>query len=323
VDTDSDGYLDRIYIGTTFGLMYRVDLGKDAGGEFPALTTTNVRALDGLSTYTQKRVPTTSWIPRVIFDANFDLTNPLLDGQKRPIYFRPSVIFVAGLGKWALSFGAGDREDLWSSNLLPGRFYVFIDDSDLLAAPMTEASLSRVTVAGGLATGDFVLDNSPGSRGWYLVLDADERVITDSFALSGVTIFSTFQPDVEVSGGRDPLCSKTGISRIFIVSTVNGDPFMTTREIVVPTYVTNPYTEMGQTRNPGDESYGDDDLNKVTAEEKDRLLRVMDSLKALLPGNCKFSTMRRDIKTVSADTGVVFIAPVPICIIEKNWRDVS
>ncbi|HYG64408.1 MAG TPA: PilC/PilY family type IV pilus protein, partial [Thermoanaerobaculia bacterium] len=47
VDTNQDGYLDRIYVGTTLGKVYRVDLNQDAAGEYPALANTSVRGLDG------------------------------------------------------------------------------------------------------------------------------------------------------------------------------------------------------------------------------------------------------------------------------------
>jgi hypothetical protein len=47
----------------------------------------------------------------------------------------------------------------------------------------------------------------------------------------------------------------------------------------------------------------------------------MNTLKSLYPTNCKFTNYRIDIKTIAADTGLVCIAPVPICIVEKNWRE--
>ena len=48
----------------------------------------------------------------------------------------------------------------------------------------------------------------------------------------------------------------------------------------------------------------------------------MEILKSLFPENCKFvANYRMDIKTVRSDTGVEHIAPVPICIIESNWKE--
>ena len=30
---------------------------------------------------------------------------------------------------------------------------------------------------------------------------------------------------------------------------------------------------------------------------------------------------RLDIKAIAGDTGTVFIAPVPVCIVPKNWKE--
>lgn len=47
----------------------------------------------------------------------------------------------------------------------------------------------------------------------------------------------------------------------------------------------------------------------------------MESLKALFPKNCKFANYRIDVKTVAADTTIQFIAPIPVCIVDKNWKE--
>ena len=252
--------------------------------------------------------------------------------------YRPSVIFVAELGRYALSWGTGNRENLWQKDNQDGRFYVWLDDSaDLSDAqlPVTESSLARITVTASATAERFlVAENRPlGARGWYLVLNGEERVITDAFALSGVSFFSTYNPVTcqgtidPVTGNcnavNNPLCARGGKSRVFIVNTLNANSFMTeigtsipTRFFDVHTFVTNPYTEQGQTKNPAAPGGG------TTADDLDeRLTNVMESLKQLFPANCKFANYRVDIKTINADTGVVFIAPVPVCIVEKNWRE--
>lgn len=331
VDTDQDGYLDRIYISTTKGFVYRIDLDEDSSGEVPKLEQVQVTGVDD-KTYTAWRVQETDgaghplWVPTKIFTTG-----------GRPIYYRPSVIFVARLGRYALSFGTGDREDLWSKTSLEGRFYVFVDDSDdVLTLPMAETSLQEILVASSDVTGaDYLLGRPVGQRGWYLRLAVDERVITDSFALSGVTFFSSYQPDTCI-GTLDPstnvctppannapkLCAKTGRSRIFIVNTTNANSFMEgadgqrTKFFMVSNFVTNPYIEQGATKNPSSGTSGAnaDQLNAT-------LEQVMDELKKLFPKSCRFANYRLDIKTISSDTGVVFIAPVPVCIVEKNWKE--
>jgi Tfp pilus tip-associated adhesin PilY1 len=342
VDIDQDGYIDRIYITTTSGFLYRADLGVDSAGDYPKLQTTAVTGADG-NTYTALRIPALDssnrplWAPYKIFSTG-----------GREIYFRPSVIFVAKLGKYALSFGTGDREDLWSKSGVEGRFYVFVDDSDQVAVlPMTEATLQVVnvstTASPDVTNTDYLLGRPIGSRGWYLRLNADERVITDSFALSGVTFFSSYQPNICENGVPDPIthqcptssgsgggnnnqpkvCSKTGSSKVFIVNTTNANTFMVaadgtrTRYLAVSDFVTNPYTEQSSTKNPATTQPTGTNADQLTAS----LTQVMNELKKLFPQNCKFTNYRLDIKTISSDTGVVFIAPVPVCIIEKNWKE--
>ena len=329
VDTDQDGYLDRIYSPTVGGFLYRVDLGLDSNGRAPALVDHVVTDVNGAS-HTVQCVPKLDgaaeplWEPRIVFDANFDGSQATQ--TPRPFYQQPSVIFVAKLGIYAVAVGTGDREDLWSSTDQDGRFYIFVDDTDLLdpaSLPLTEANLARVEPTDFQVTADFLLDRPSGQKGWFLALDPDERVITDAFALSGVSFFSTFQPDVQILEGKDPLCSKTGGSRIFIVGTTNGNAFLRdasdvlTRALEVANFVTEPYTEPGINKNL-DGSGG----SAGTADElTPQLLAVMEELKKLFPEECKFANYRVDIKTLSADTGVIFIAPVPVCLIEQNWKE--
>jgi len=47
----------------------------------------------------------------------------------------------------------------------------------------------------------------------------------------------------------------------------------------------------------------------------------MEELKTLFPNECRFANYRIDIKTIASDTGVVFIAPVPVCLMERNWKE--
>lgn len=333
VDTDQDGYLDRIYIGTTLGFLYRIDLGLDSTGKVPKLESFPV-SMDG-QTYTANRVRETDGAGQPQWEAQQIFTT-----GGRPIFYRPSVIFVAKLGRYALSFGTGDREDLWSKSTLEGRFYVFVDESDLLAGsalPMTEADLQEISpTTADDSNADFLLGRNEGERGWYLRLNVDERVITDAFALSGVTFFSSYQPDTCVgtlntttnvctppANNAPKLCAKTGRSRIFIVNTTNANSFMVgadglrTKYFMVSNFVTNPYVEQGPTRNPLSNNNTTPNADQLNAT----LTQVMTELKKLFPKNCKFTNYRLDIKTISADTGVVFIAPVPVCIVEKNWKE--
>ena len=215
-----------------------------------------------------------------------------------------------------------------------------VDDSTAATAPRDESTLQRIDEFDGSTGSDFLLDPGlpPGSRGWYLALGPNERVITDSFALSGVTIFSTFVPRTDVTDedgnpvdagcdargrpGTERRCAKVGNSNIFAVNTTNANALLedeagqAVRSVQTPTYVSNPFAETGTNRDPdaGDDGDTADDLDE-------RLKNIMESLKGLFPTNCKFANYRIDVKTIAADTSLQIIAPIPVCLIEKNWKD--
>jgi Tfp pilus tip-associated adhesin PilY1 len=326
-DVDQDGFLDRIYIGTTAGLMYRVDLVADSSGNYPALTSKTVRDTEG-TPYTVQRIPDGVWSPRAIFNASV----PLVPPQTRPIYFRPSVIFVPKFGLYALAFGTGDREDLFASTNEPtGRFFVFVDDTDSLASGtvLDESRFTKITLTSLTTANQYLFGSTPGSRGWFLELGASERLITDPFALSGVTFFSTFTPINVAVDPKNPQCSRDGVSNIYIVSSVNANPYLANtatntqvRSFKITGFVTNPFTESGQTKNSVPGSPGSSGSGTATELcDTPTQLKLKETLKSLFPANCKFSNQTVDIKTISSDTRLFCIAPVPVCTIDKNWRE--
>ena len=79
--------------------------------------------------------------------------------------------------------------------------------------------------------------------------------------------------------------------------------------------VTNPYVEPGGT--PGDDDDDDDDGGNPCAGQ----LLMTQKLMQLFPSGCKFSNRTENIMTQRADTGVQCIAPVPICVDPKNWKE--
>lgn len=341
VDTDGDGYLDRIYFGTTAGYLYRVDLAETtADGSprpLPGLADVEVRDAAG-RLHSVRRVPRLGddgapvWVPRRIFDATAPAAGEPAP-VRRPIFHRPSVLFVAALGKYALSFGTGDREDLWRPDPAAGRFYTLVDDSDApgVTLPMSEDGLRRVGLGEanvdladpGLGAGDFLVDRTvPGDRGWYLALDPGERLSADPFTLSGVSFFVTFSPRSLSASGE---CNRQGDSRVFAVNTTNANGVLRDAEknrvrfVERRSFVGSPFTEQAQTRNPGADVEG-------TADDPalgQHLEAVEEELKTLFPEGCEFGNYRIDVKTMTAETGVVFVAPIPVCIIEKNWKEFS
>jgi hypothetical protein len=346
VDTNGDGYLDRIYIGTLGGFLYRVDL-EPIDDALPSTTGQAVRHIHPASGEAleiggeppaplKRRLPPDVWRPVKLFDANFDGASASF--HPRAIYQRPSVIFQAGSGQYVLAFGTGDRHDLWSVPEPPPeeRFYVFVDPFKSTAAITQELTEANLTPIDPDLTGT-INTNLLDTGGWVMRLSPKERVITDAFALSGVMVFSSFVPRTEDADGNETVigcdapnkveltvCSKQGLSHVFVVNATNANGLLfgedsddPVRYNVAPTFVTNPFAEPGQSkqaRTSSDDDRTADDLSV-------NMQKVMETLKELFPPQCKFANYRVDIKTVAADTSLQFIAPVPVCLIERNWKE--
>ncbi|HEY9420018.1 MAG TPA: hypothetical protein VIW92_01260 [Thermoanaerobaculia bacterium] len=325
LDVDLDGYLDTIYIGTTAGFLYKVDISSP--GVLQEVVLPRTRTLPSLaSDATVVRINDAAWNPFPIFDT-----------VGRPIYYAPTAFFVARLNRFALGFGTGDREDLWSFNGQEGRFYLIIDDNFKAGMlPRTEANYQQIDPEGAAAgvNADFVLTPNAGKdRGWYMQLEPDERVITQSFGLSGILIFSSFQPQVVVSGGSgggnggggrgddDAVCARGGDSRIFVVLANTGNAIMnvdgvSTRFRIVPEFVTNPYVEQGATKNPSAPGGGSNSEQLDATQQQ-----IMNELKKFYPKGTKFANYWISVSGIRSDTGYERYATIPVGIIERNWKE--
>jgi Tfp pilus tip-associated adhesin PilY1 len=321
LDVDLDGYLDTIYMGTTAGFLYKVDISSP--GTLQNVTLTTTQAVPPLATAaTVTRITDTSWDPFPIFDT-----------LSRPIYLAPTILYVSRLGRFAIAFGTGDREALWNLDGQVGRFYVIVDDNFTSGSlPKTEASYEAIDVTSSnvASSANFVLNPSAGkSRGWFLKLQANERVITQTFGLSGVIIFSGFQPqDI----GTDPaaVCARGGSSHIYVVYANNGNSIMSvggtpTRFRVVSTFVTSPYVEQGSTKNPPPTSGGGSGGGGGTGTNSEQLdatqEEIVAEVKKLMPKRCKFGNQWISISGNGSDTTQQRYGTVPICVVEQNFKE--
>jgi hypothetical protein len=323
LDADLDGYLDTIYMGTTAGFLYKIDISSP--GTLQNVTLLTTQAVPPLAAApTVKRITDTSWDPFAIFDT-----------QSRPIYLAPSILYVSRLGRFALAFGTGDRENLWNLDGQVGRYYVILDDNFTSGSlPKTEANYEAidVTATNAASSTNFLVSPTTGkSKGWFLKLQADERVITSTFGLSGIIIFSGFQPQ-EI--GTDPaaVCARGGSSHIYVVYTTNGNGVQTSRFRVVSTFVTSPYVEQGATKNPppphGGPGPGPDPGPDPNPNPNAGLLcgdpsqeQILQQVKQLMPSRCKFGNQWISISGSGSDTIQQQYGCVPICVIQQNFKE--
>ena len=279
-----------------------------------------------------ERITDTDFAPRVLLETS----EPAMPPEVRPIFFRPSVVYLPRYNKYAIAVGTGDRENIFGRTDPTGRFFVFVDDvehrdiiDDGTFDPFSPASsgLTMLEPDDGRLEGVDLL--TPG-EGWWLELAANERVIADPFALSGILFFSTFIPDPDGPEviPENSLCREKGVSNIYGVFTSNADGLLSddddinnpddlVRFISVSGLVSSPFTEQSQTKNPPP-SPDQEVIDDLTA----RLEYVRDRLKQQFPENCTFPPgYRIDVKTRSSGTSIDFIAPVPICVVQKSFRE--
>jgi Neisseria PilC beta-propeller domain len=330
VDTGQDGYIDTIYIGTTAGHLYKVDLTQPAPIDSVTLrVSTSVNSTTGQP----------YWQPFEIFDT-----------QGRPIYFPPAVFLDTDRNQYGLAFGTGNRFDLWTNaaasdkNSTDGRFYVIIDTGFTAAntpAPLKAANFQALTPDGSLnPTFNFLL-NPPGGLqpGYFFDLpgdgianDPNERVLSEAFALSGVLIFATYVPNPLVVGSNNAVCADTGDTHGFLLNINNGDAISTqvgTEGTGTPTGTSNRYfvlkTDLG--------------LNVTTAESTPIIVTkanpsppvelpllpavkdVMAQIMKMMPSSCRFTNKRININVTDTFNTTTNVGAVPVCIIEKNWKE--
>ncbi len=326
VDTDQDSYLDTIYIGNTAGFLYKVDISE------PVVLETNVTVQDWSRDNPSTGSPPFLEIADRITDPRWE-PFPIFSTGGRPIYYPPSVIFVPELARFALAFGTGDREDLWFPESVPdpldGRFYVLLDDGlepdsgDPNALPLDESDLEgfvATDTAVGNVDADLLANPASGFQGgFHLKLDNKERLITKSFGLSGVVFFSTYIPaeQEEIAGS----CGSAGDSRLYAIFTTNGVGIKTNRQRFrqVADFVTNPFVESSgaadeEPPNPSDPPPGDECSDA-------ELQAIRQSLMSKMPQECKFAQYSLNVMTLQSQSGVECIVPIPVCVVQRNWKE--
>jgi hypothetical protein len=306
VDKDKDGVLDTIYVGTTAGELFKVDI-RD-----PQPLVTVGGAL---------RVTDAAWSPFKIFDTG-----------GRPIYFPPAVIFIPDPISFALAFGSGDREDLWSgvgqtTANGDGRFYMVLDtfttfDPSNPPTPLTETALTQISLASG---------NSPNSNflnpGWFFPLLDDERLISPASAILGVTVFSTFQPTI--TQVQNAICASRGSSKVYVVLTTNGDAVADDRFEVVKSLLSETFADVGAIDNRPDDD--DDDCGDGPGQEpcppepschdSERSDKIALELLKFFPRNCRFTGETICLQATEDTTNIKVLAPIPICTTLENWKE--
>lgn len=152
VDTNADGYVDKVYIGDLGGQMWVFDVSSD------------------------NRL---NWTGRRLF------VSPGAPVEKHPIYFQPAVAFDKQRTPWVY-FGTGDRENPTEKNT-GERFYAVKDDG-IRPYPREETDLKDVTVYEDQI---FKTPEEP-LKGWYIKLGKAEKVLAKPTVFGNLVYFTTY-----------------------------------------------------------------------------------------------------------------------------------
>jgi len=189
VDTNSDGYVDKVYIGDLGGQMWVFDVSFN-----PTSNKSN-------SQWTGKRL----------------FTAPVSVSQTHRIYYQAAVAFDKYTNPWVY-FGTGDREYPKDDSNGPERFYAVKDDGKgtdgLGTYPLAETNLSDVTSLNTF--------NPVTSEGWYIQLGVPgnppfEKVLAKPSVFNQLVYFTTYT----YTGATNP-CSVAGTGKVYMLEYLSG-----------------------------------------------------------------------------------------------------
>ncbi len=205
IDSDRDGYIDRIYAADTGANIWRINI-SDADPKNWKVGL--LAALGGTGSDARKFLYAPDVVPPPVG------TNPAYD---------------------TLLIGSGDREHPFDTSI-QNRYYMIKDYHELNA--MRSTTIVEGTPGSGIgadgklydATANLVQQGTPeqiaqanaaltAASGWYIMLQSGEKVVSGSTTLSGTVMFGTNTPK---AASPNSCTGDLGIARIYQLNYLNG-----------------------------------------------------------------------------------------------------
>ena len=200
IDTNFDGYVDKVYIGDLGGQMWIFDVSFNE-------PTTKSNSL---------------WSGKRLFTAKKEAS------EKHKIYYQPAVAFDKNGAPWVF-FGTGDREDPKDLNSERERFYAVKDDGSVKVDGSGDHPLNEGDLADLIGSGKNDFDPVAG-KGWYITLAKVppddpgessakkqlEKVLAKPAVFNRLIYFTTYTAE---SGD---LCAVAGTSKEYVVEYLSG-----------------------------------------------------------------------------------------------------
>lgn len=200
LDTDLDGFTDRMYVGDMAGQIWRFDITNGNS----ASDTTNPLVAGGVIASLGGKEDTASI------------------ANNRSFYNPPNVakiISYGGANYYNIAIGSGDDALPKSNVTTQDRFYSLRDYN---LSPMTQAQYDAYTpiVEGDLTTTTAVTKPTTiKPAGWKIDLSTAEKVLAASITINGVVTFTTYIPGASSTG-----CSVTsGTARAYNLNIATAD----------------------------------------------------------------------------------------------------
>lgn len=241
------------------------------------------------------KVAARSWTPGRVFETG-----------GRPIRQPPAVVPVPGIGAVALALGADGRADLRvPSEEAAGRFFVLVDrGSGRIGSAGSTASIDP---SGGVPGLDRLAPELPPSgQGWSLALEQGEEIASPPLAAAGLLTFLTFRPTGP--GG--------GEIRRYSLRLRSGDPAGDgARAVPVATGASRPSSDFGSPTRLVVDHPGSLSAPLLSPAEE----RLLETLRAGMPGSCRFGGARLRLIGADVDAGPLRLAVLPVCRIDVDW----
>lgn len=185
VDTDSDGFIDTVYVGDMGGNVWRFTLCRNQD-----LSTCGISG------------QTTNWSGGKFFDATSG------SGNTRPIFTTLSAAKDTGGHLWVY-WGTGDK--LNPTDATTQDYFYGVKD----ARSSTTVTASNVTTLP--STGSTTYDSTSSAVGYRIQLSTGEKVLADSTIFSNVAYFTSYVPSSTSS-----VCNQSGTAYLYAINYLTG-----------------------------------------------------------------------------------------------------
>jgi type IV pilus assembly protein PilY1 len=211
VDTDGNGYVDKVYIGDLGGQMWAFNVSFNAANK-----TSN-----------------SLW-------SAYRLTMPpASNAEKHPVFYQPAVAFDDYRNPWVY-YGTGDRENPLDTTNPPEFFYAVKDDGIGVYPRRENQELQEIS-----SVNTFTPDLT--KKGWYLILDRSaqlvEKVLARPVVFDNILYFTSYAYKGNATG-----CSIEGDARLYMLYFQTGGGALNVDELsdLKGTPSSSRYTVIGQ-----------------------------------------------------------------------------